>query len=426
MQRHSAHTLFASGFLGWLRVSFTCLLLLAVSACGSSSGNSATGSSTGADTGGSTGDNGPAPVPVSGTPPLAVYGDLTRTDGTESGTVPVFPAGSTKPYSFLYGLTELNGEFYFQANTPANSFELWKTNGTPAGTVMVKDINPGANPAFHYRFVDFTEFNGALYFQANDGTNGYELWKTDGTNEGTVMVKDIDTRPGASSSPSDFTVFNGALYFSAQDGTPGRKLWRTNGTTAGTEKVLDTNISTGTDILPDSFSRGFPVLNGSLYFVGSDGAWRTDGTAAGSVFLGDRASMPWASNLWNGFGVQHNVLYFQADAGVSNWELFKTDGGPSMVMVKDINTENGGRRSDYTFSQYTAFKGSLYFQTKDNVNGPRFWKTDGTAEGTVLVKDFGVQIIKVTADTLYFGGGSALWKTDGTVEGTVMVKNYLP
>ena len=85
---------------------------------------------------------------------------------------------------------------------------------------MVKDINPGGDSSSYY----LTEFNGALYFQAINGTNGSELWKSDGTAAGTVMVKDIYTGAGQSH-PSHLTEFNGALYFFADDGTNGFELW---------------------------------------------------------------------------------------------------------------------------------------------------------------------------------------------------------
>ena len=56
--------------------------------------------------------------------------------------------------------------------------ELWKTDGTAAGTVLVKDIRSGASGSYPH---NLTNVNGTLFFTANDGTNGYELWKSDGT-----------------------------------------------------------------------------------------------------------------------------------------------------------------------------------------------------------------------------------------------------
>jgi ELWxxDGT repeat protein len=94
---------------------------------------------------------------------------------------------------------------------------------------MMKDIHPGG----------FTVFNGALYFAADDGVNGYELWKSDGTAAGTVMVKNINTAAGASSYPYDFTVLNGALYFQADDGVNGYELWQSDGTGANTQLLKD-------------------------------------------------------------------------------------------------------------------------------------------------------------------------------------------
>jgi ELWxxDGT repeat protein len=103
------------------------------------------------------------------------------------------------------------------------------------------------------------------------------------------------------------------------------------------------------------------------------------------------------------------------------------------VLVKDINTENGGRRSDYLFTEFTVFNGALYFQARDNVNGPRLWKTDGTAAGTVLVKDSSATATGSNNSgftdsnaALYFVTGSALWKTDGTAAGTQLLKDICP
>jgi len=88
-----------------------------------------------------------------------------------------------------------------------------------AGVVMVKDINPTGNSDPE----ELVDVSGMLFFRANDGTNGSELWKSDGTDAGTVMVKDIN--PAGSSSPADLVDVSGTLFFSANDGTNGDELW---------------------------------------------------------------------------------------------------------------------------------------------------------------------------------------------------------
>ncbi len=127
-------------------------------------------------------------------------------------------------------LTAVGNTLYFRANDGTNGYELWKSDGTANGTMMVKDINNGSGSSYPYQL---TAVGTTLYFQANDGTNGYELWKSDGTANGTMMVKDINNGSG-SSDPSHLTAFGNTLYFRANDGTNGTELWKSDGTATGT------------------------------------------------------------------------------------------------------------------------------------------------------------------------------------------------
>src|SRR6266581_363664 len=335
---------------------------------------------------------------------------------------------------------------FFAASDGASGVELWKTNGTDAGTVCVKNINPGAGSTP----LGLTVFNGALYFLANDGSSGAELWKSDGTVAGTVRVKDINTGAG-SSSPFGFTVFNGindgasgALYFRADGGAAtGIELWKTNGTDAGTVLVKDINTGAGS-----SAPVGFTVFNGTndgangaLYFSASDGVelWKTDGTSNGTQLVKSWAVPSFPSS---GFTVFHGAndgangaLYFRADDGVSGLELWKSDGTTAgTVLVKDINP---GLATSFPLG-FTVFNGALYFAANDGTSGVELWTTDGTVTGPMLVKDISLggtdsnpSGFTAFNGALYFQAddgtaGIELWKTDGTEFGTVQVKDINP
>lgn len=178
------------------------------------------------------------------------------------------------PYKSMAGV---NGTLFFRGNDVTHGYELWKTDGTDAGTVMVKDINPGlANSGP----LSLTEMNGALFFTASDGVHGTEIWTSDGTAAGTVMVKDIC--PGAAPSfISGFqkqpllTNMNGTLYFNASDGVHGIELWASDGTAAGTAMVADINPGSGDSVpLLVSSTAGFrniTAVNNTLFFMANDG-----------------------------------------------------------------------------------------------------------------------------------------------------------
>ncbi|MEC8541773.1 MAG: hypothetical protein VXY53_08045, partial [Candidatus Thermoplasmatota archaeon] len=141
--------------------------------------------------------------------------------------IDIYPGSS---HGYPADLTVFNNELYFTADDGINGYELWEYDGVNAPS-MVADINPGSNPggsASGSNPAYLTVFNDELYFQANDGTHGTELWKYDGVNAPSMVA---DITPGSSSSlPGDLTVFNNELYFRAYDGTSGYELWRYDGT----------------------------------------------------------------------------------------------------------------------------------------------------------------------------------------------------
>jgi ELWxxDGT repeat protein len=173
--------------------------------------------------------------------------ELYITDGTSAGTVLVKDINAGVNSSIPDEFTLLNGFIYFDAATVAEGRELWRTNGTNAGTTLVKDIVPGtdsSNAIYQYHLFS----NGTyLLFAAKTAANGIELWKSDGTTGGTNLLLDINTgNAGAdSSNPANFYIYNGLVLFSATDASHGTEIWKTDGTAAGTVLIKDINPGTG-------------------------------------------------------------------------------------------------------------------------------------------------------------------------------------
>ncbi|HSK80059.1 MAG TPA: ELWxxDGT repeat protein, partial [Thermoanaerobaculia bacterium] len=218
--------------------------------------------------------------------------------------------------SYPFRLTRVGGQILFFANDPTNGQELWKSDGTAAGTVFVKDIRPGlASSAGDPRPV---AVGTTLFFLADDGVSGTELWKSDGTAAGTVLVKDVF--PGARSSDLDLlTRVRDRVFFVADDGGHGRELWVSDGTEAGTRMVED--IVPGED---SSRPGNLKAVGHVLLFSAFDPVhgvelWVSDGTEAGTALLQDIAPGPLPSSPL-AFTLAGDKIGFAANDGVTGFE----------------------------------------------------------------------------------------------------------
>jgi ELWxxDGT repeat protein len=189
--------------------------------------------------------------------------ELWKTDGRTAGTrrvKDINPSGGSNP-AFL---TKAGSRVFFAADDGTTGFELWKSHGTAAGTKRVKDIKPsgGSNPLF------LTAVGRTLFFSADDGTTGFELWKSNGTGAGTKLVEDIRPQGGVvwASFPGHLANVGGTLFFRADEGTTGFEPWRSDGTRIGTERIADLNQGS-----EPSNPEDFLKVGRMAFFTGNEG-----------------------------------------------------------------------------------------------------------------------------------------------------------
>jgi ELWxxDGT repeat protein len=308
---------------------------------------------------------------------------LWRTDGTPAGTVPLGGSG------YESGLQPFGGRVFYQDYDPQHGYELWASDGTAAGTGLFADLAAGTASSSPSRL---TPAGGLLYFTATTSSGAEQLWATDGTAAGTRQVLGI--QPGvAAGSPSRLTAAAGTLLFFADDGVHGRELWKSDGTPAGTVMVKDINPGAGSSDLfssswEETLSTATAVLGGVLYFAASDGAageelWRSDGTAAGTFLVKD-IDPGVAGSQPRGLTVAGGRLFFVADDGVHGREPWVSDGTAAGTrLLADILP---GAASSVP-QALTAVGNRLVFSAADPVHGRELWVSDGTAAGTRLLQD---------------------------------------
>jgi len=348
--------------------------------------------------------------------------ELWKSDGTPDGTILL----NSYVQTFMEGMIDggrnqavVNGTYFFTSDDGVHGLELWKSDGTPNGTVMVKDINSGGAASYASLM---TNVNGTLYFSAYDGVST-GLWKSDGTADGTVEIAQ-EPNIGAIAAAT-----NGALF--TVDDASGWNLWKSDGTAAGTSKLALVNP------YPNCVSFGLVSMNGSVYFApdwnpdagvpySHMSLWKSDGTAAGTVMLsGFHADGGFSYAYLN--GNTGSTLYFPVYSSVGGYELWKTEGTTTgTVPIKAFDS--------WFPESITDVNGRAFFTVFEGIGGSALWTTDGTANGTGIVKDFGSQaegsptLLTNVNGTLFFATpngtqGLEIWKSDGTPTGTMQVAN---
>ena len=396
-----------------------------------------------------------------------------KTDGTAAGTQSLadihpgsgssFIENSFWPLSRMDGGVVAGGQWLFRALTPAG-WELWASDGTPAGTRQVKRIDQagssGLDPLALQSASRPLDLTGTLLFNAYDGTTaGRALWKSDGTGGGTSLV----VAPGGPYGPQSLTAWQGQAYFLSG---PYGNLWRSDGTEPGTSLLASESFTELAAAGPRLFLAQHGPGIGQSPLLSFDGTWfRTvydifaseprQLTAAGSRLYFSPAGGD--EELWMSDGLASwrpleigpgilqasprelaahgDVLFFNADDHVAGRELWFSDGSAEgTYRVGDIRPGAGSSNP----RSFTSAGRLVFFVADDGAAGAELWKTAGSKVGTVLIKDIRpgsasseIRELTVFGNRVFFTAddgvhGHELWVSDGSEAGTRMVRDIVP
>jgi ELWxxDGT repeat protein len=289
--------------------------------------------------------------------------------------------------------------------------ELWRTDGTGEGTFVLGGFA---------QLRSFTEFQNDLYFLSNQ-----ELWRTDGTRGGTIQLHISSTTDNLSIRAQT----NDDLFFQDASAATGLELYRTDGTASGTGIVKDINPGSG-----NGFAYIAAAVGNYLFFSGNNGTegqelWKSDGSAAGTVMVED-INPGAADGFESGAGVDadNNLFYFAGTTPEAAGQPWVSDGTPEgTYQLQNIPYESGvAPYLDYRL----AHDGVMYFLVSHwQDSRTELWTSRGTPESTSEVKDIGFDEVNHSflayKDKIYFFKSiepyEHLWVTDGTEEGTKQI-----
>ncbi|MGG9971831.1 hypothetical protein ACQ33O_08580 [Ferruginibacter sp. SUN002] len=332
-----------------------------------------------------------------------------------------------------------NGKLFYRAK--GSSCKLAVTDGTDVGTKVIADL--GASNIIN--FIPAADF---IYIVTNETvfTPSFgiieKIWKSDGTTVGTLLVLEFAAHGFTTSgldagtdveNDRNYSVTGNLMYFTGYDATNGAEPWITNGTAAGTHIIKD--IKTGAS---PSYADGYIQMNGNVYFrAASSGTaatlWRTDGTEAGTVEIVVPTLTIWSTTIAK---VNNKLIFIGNDNFVTGPEPWVSDGTvEGTFMLKDINTGGTGSNTTAVQNIHLRFNDQYVFFVAASPTGNALWRTDGTVSGTIQLTLDGVY-----SGTNYSGGGfcaisnqrtfwindnSKLYVTDGSPAGTSLLRNDL-
>ena len=353
--------------------------------------------------------------------------ELWRSDGTVGGTVMVRDIAIGSASSRPEGVVVVDGIAYFSATTAGNDTELWRSDGTAAGTFRVADLWPGATSSFPHLLVPF---GSGIAFAATHPTVGVELWFSNGTTAGTVVV-DLPSLPNGSD-PYDLVVAGSQLFCLIPDPVSGAE-----------SLVVSDGSPAGTLVVPLALYSSLKVALGSQVVMtaydltAGREVWITDGTLAGTIRLAD-ANPGLTDSFATSFVRFGNRVFYGCDNGTNGVELWVTDGTPAGTsLFLDIAPGPNGSSP----GSFAVAADRLYFVADDGVHGFELWVSDGTVAGTQMVRDIQVgpghgvpydsvltvgadRVVVFSADTA--ANGLEPWRSNGTAAGTVQLADLTP
>lgn len=343
---------------------------------------------------------------------------LWRSDGTSEGTVALTKLAHTPPEFFI-----VDGKAYFAFNNYKEgdgSLDLWQSDGTVAGTTLratiSKEHTSGATP----RLDKLSQYENGLIFVVNN-----LLWRIvdrNNMNEPPQLVYTF-TQWGEGFSKmakgylhdSDLNG-NERIYFGALNAAGEWGLWQSDGTTAGTQEVVG-----GFSYVTVPIQFGNQLLFEAATEATGWELWQSDGTATGTVLLKDINPGPDNAFPKPADYQDEQFFYFVADDGVHGQDLWRTDGtSAGTILVQDTTSEY-----EFQVLQLVVFRDQLHVVLSDNT----FWEVDADGNGLTFIDTlplWGTEILLVTDEAIFFLARQPddvydFWKTDGTAAGTVQL-----